>query len=38
VKHLEKPWRRTAAVAIGFPDEVGRIPPKMGVSEVAEFL
>ena len=30
--------RLTAAVTIGYPDEVGRIPPKMGVSEVAEFL
>jgi nitroreductase len=38
VEHLGKPWRLTAAVAIGYPDEVGRIPPKMGVTEVAEFL
>ena len=38
VEHLGKPWRLTAAVAIGYPDEVGRIPRKMGVPEVAEFL
>ena len=38
VDHLGKPWRLTAAVAVGYPDEEGRIPPKMEVSEVAEFL
>jgi hypothetical protein len=27
-----------AAVAIGHPDEVGRVPTKMGVSEVAKSL
>ena len=37
-EHLGKPWRLTAAVALGYPDMEGRVPPKMGVSEVAEFL
>jgi nitroreductase len=36
-KRLGKPWKLTAAIALGYPKEKGRVPSKMGIEEVAEF-
>ncbi len=38
VEHLGKPWRLMAALTFGYSAEEGRVPPKMSVDEVAEFL
>ena len=37
-RHAGVPWKMVAAVAIGYTDTVGRVPPKKGVHEVAAFL
>ena len=37
-QHLNKSWKLTAAVAIGYPSAEGRIPLKMSAHEVTEFL
>jgi nitroreductase len=37
-KHLGKPWKLIAAVALGYPATEGRTPPKLTVDEVTEFL
>jgi len=37
-KHLGKPWKLIAAVALGYPATEGRIPSKLTVDEVTEFL
>ena len=38
IRHAGVPWKMVAAVAIGYTDIVGRVPPKMEVHEVAAFL
>jgi nitroreductase len=37
-EHLGKPWKLMAAVTLGYPAEEGRVPKKMRLDEVAEFL
>ncbi len=37
-RHAGVSWKMVAAVAIGYTDIEGRVPPKMGVHEVAAFL
>jgi len=37
-RHAGVPWKMVAAVAIGYTDIEGRVPPKKGVHEVATFL
>jgi hypothetical protein len=37
-RHAGVPWKMVAAIAIGYTDSVGRVPPKKGVHEVATFL
>jgi nitroreductase len=36
-KYAGVPWKMVAAVAIGYTETVGRVPPKKGVDEVATF-
>jgi nitroreductase len=37
-EHLGKPWKLMAAVTLGYPAEEGRVPKKMRLDEVSEFL
>ena len=37
-EHLGKPWKLMAAITLGYPAEEGRVPKKMSLDEVAEFL
>ena len=37
-RHAGVPWKMVAAVAIGYTDTEGRVPPKKVVHEVATFL
>jgi nitroreductase len=37
-EYLNKKWNLTAAVSLGYPDMKGRIPPKLSVDEVTEFI
>ena len=37
-EHMGKPWKLMAAVTLGYPAEDGRVPKKMSLDEVAEFL
>jgi len=37
-RHLGRPWRLMAAVALGWPAHAPRLPPKMTVDQVSEFL
>ena len=37
-KHLGKPWKLSAAITIGYSDTKGKVPPKMSVDEVTEFI
>lgn len=37
-EHMGKPWKLMAAVTLGYPAEDGRVPKKMSLDEVAEFV
>ena len=37
-EHLGKPWKLMAAVTLGYPAEEGRVPKKMRLDEVSEFI
>lgn len=37
-EYLGKPWKLMAAVSLGYATREGRMPPKMSVDEVSEFL
>ncbi len=37
-EYLGKPWKLMAAVSLGYAAGEGRMPPKMSVDEVSEFL
>lgn len=37
-KHLGKPWKLMAAVALGWPAYVPRPRPRKSIDEVAEFI
>ena len=37
-EYLDKPWKVIVAVSLGYATSEGRMPPKMSVDEVSEFL
>ncbi len=38
VKYFNKEWKLSGAIALGYSDDRGRIPPRKSVDEVVEFL
>lgn len=37
-KHFNKEWKLSGAIALGYPGTEGKVPKKLSLDEVAEFL